>query len=93
MPDSFTETVVTRFLVLAMRQPGFDPAIGPAHVAYLDELKLAGKLEMTGGFADKTGGAYLLLANDRAEAEALVAADPLTVSGFSQMTLYEWQTR
>lgn len=84
---------MTRFLVLAMRQPGFDPSIGPAHTAYLDDLKLAGKLEMTGPFADKTGGAYLLLARDRAEAEALVAADPLTVSGFSRMTLHEWQAR
>jgi uncharacterized protein YciI len=76
-----------------MRQPGFDPAIGSAHTAYLDNLKRAGKLEMTGPFADKSGGAYLLLAADRAEAEALMAADPLTLSGFSQMTLYEWQTR
>jgi uncharacterized protein YciI len=82
-----------RFLVLAMRQPGFDPSIGPAHHAYLDELRLAGKLEMTGPFADASGGAYLLLADDRAEAEALVAADPLAVSGLSLMTLYEWQAR
>jgi len=82
-----------RYLVLAMRNPAFDEAVIAPHLAFLDDLRAAGKLEMTGGFGDGTGGAYLLNAGSLAEAQAIVAADPLTTSGSSAVTVHEWNTR
>jgi uncharacterized protein YciI len=48
------------------------------HVAYLTKLKADGALVAAGPYDDKTGGVILLLADDTAAAEALVAADPYT---------------
>ena len=90
MPES---KQVTRYLVMAMRKPGFsDEAIAP-HLAFLDALRAEGKLEMTGGFNDRSGGAYVLKAASLEEARALVAMDPLETSGSSAITVYEWNTR
>jgi len=90
MPES---KQVTRYLVMAMRKPGFsDEAIAP-HLAFLDALRAEGKLEMTGGFNDGSGGAYVLKAASLEEARALVAMDPLETSGSSAITVYEWNTR
>ena len=53
-------STVVRYLVLAMRRPGFDEAVVAPHLAFLDELRARGQLAMTGGFADRSGGAYVL---------------------------------
>ena len=90
MPES---KQTTRYLVMAMRQPGFSDEVIAPHLAFLDALRAGGKLEMTGGFSDKSGGAYVLLAASLEEARALVAADPLATSGSSVVTVYEWNTR
>lgn len=82
-----------RFLVLAMRTPTFDSAQGEAHQEFLAALRDAGVLEMTGPFADGTGGAYLLQAADYATATDIAHADPLHTSGSSTLTVYEWQAR
>jgi uncharacterized protein YciI len=84
---------VTRYLVIAMRKPGFSDEVIAPHLAFLDALRAEDKLEMTGGFSDKSGGAYVLRATSREEAQALVAADPLATSGSSLVTVYEWNTR
>lgn len=86
--------MTTRYLVLAMRKPAFDEAVIAPHVQFLDELRATGQLDMTGGFSDKSGGAYVLVnVASLEEANAIVARDPLTVSGLSQMTVHEWNTR
>lgn len=82
-----------RYLVLAMRKPSFDEAVIAPHAAFLDGLRAAGKLEMTGGFSDSTGGAYLLNVASLAEAQAIVDADPLATMGSSTITVHEWNTR
>lgn len=82
-----------RYLVLAMRKPSFDEAVIAPHAAFLDDLRAVGKLEMTGGFSDGTGGAYLLNVASLAEAQAIVDADPLTTMGSSTITVHEWNTR
>ncbi len=70
------------------------PAPLPRLVARLPEaLRAEGKLEMTGGFSDRSGGAYVLKAASLEEAQALAAADPLETSGSSAITVYEWNTR
>ena len=82
-----------RYLVMAMRKPNFSDDVVSPHLAFLDVLRLAGKLEMTGGFSDKSGGAYLLNVASLTEARAIAAEDPLTTSGSSSLAVYEWNTR
>lgn len=82
-----------RYLVMAMRKPNFSEAVVAPHLAYLDGLRLAGKLEMTGGFSDKSGGAYVLNVESPAEAQHIAAADPLATSDSSTLTVYEWNAR
>lgn len=83
---------MTRYLVLAMRKPEFSDAVIAPHLAFLEQLRAAGQLEMTGGFSDKSGGAYVLKATSLDAAQAIAAADPLTTSGSSVVTVYEWNT-
>ena len=79
------------YLVLVMRRPQFDPAVVPAHQCFLDELRAEGRVERSGPFGDKSGGAYLLRAADLAEARAIAHRDPTHVSGGWDVTVYEWQ--
>lgn len=82
-----------RYLVMAMRKPNFSDDVIAPHLAFLDKLRAAGQLEMTGGFSDKSGGAYVLNVESLAQAEAIAADDPLATSGSSLITVYEWNTR
>ena len=85
---------MTRYLVMAMRRPSFDDAVIAPHLAFLDELRAAGQLEMSGGFSDRTGGAYVLVnVASLEEAKAIAARDPLALTGTSDLTVYEWNTR
>lgn len=79
-----------RFLVLTLRTPRFDPAAIAPHYAHLDALRERGALESWGPFADRSGGAYVLRAESLAEAQAMAFADPLHVSGSSEVTVREW---
>ena len=84
---------MNRYLVMAMRKPEFSDAVIAPHLGFLDQLRQAGQLEMTGGFTDKSGGAYVLQVESLAVAQAIVDLDPLTTSGSSVVTVYEWNTR
>ena len=73
------------YLVMAMRRPQFDTAVIAPHVAWLDDLRARGQLTLTGGFSDGSGGAYVLQGiASLAQAQALVATDPLSTSGSSR---------
>ena len=84
---------MNRYLVMAMRKPEFSDAVIAPHLEFLDQLRQAGQLEMTGGFTDKSGGAYVLQVESLAVAQAIVDLDPLTTSGSSVVTVYEWNSR
>lgn len=85
---------MTRYLVMAMRRPDFDEAVIAPHIAFLDQLRAAGQLDMTGGFSDKSGGAYVLVnVASLDEAKVIAARDPLALTGTSELTVYEWNTR
>jgi uncharacterized protein YciI len=87
-------TPAPRYLVLLMRRPGFDEALIAPHVDFLDALRADGKLELNGGFSDRSGGAYLLRGiASLAEAKAIVARDPLAVHGASDIVVHEWLAR
>ncbi|MEG0184439.1 MAG: YciI family protein [Stenotrophomonas sp.] len=84
----------TVYLVLAMRLPGFTQAAVQPHLDFLDALRAEGKLQLTGGFADGSGGAYVLCNLDSlAQAQAIVATDPLVTMQASALTVHEWNTR
>jgi len=84
----------TVYLVLAMRRPQFDTAAVQPHLAFLDALRAEGRLQLTGGFADGSGGAYVLCNLDSLEqAQAIVAGDPLVTMGASDLTVHQWNTR
>lgn len=83
----------TRYLVMAMRRPDFDPAAVAPHLAFIDALRERGLLEMTGGFADNSGGAYVIRAASLEEARRLVQDDPLVTRGVSDVTVHEWRLR
>ncbi|SDZ18609.1 Uncharacterized conserved protein YciI, contains a putative active-site phosphohistidine [Lysobacter sp. yr284] len=82
---------MNRYLVMVMRLPQFDTEqIGP-HREFLDGLRAQARLELSGGFGDKTGGAYVLRAVDLEEARVLAFGDPLHLTGSSRVDVYEWQ--
>ena len=84
----------TVYLVLAMRRPDFNAAAVQPHLDFLDALRAQGQLQLTGGFSDGTGGAYLLCnVSSLADAQAIVATDPLVTMQASQLTVHEWNTR
>lgn len=81
---------MNRYLILLIRRPHLDPAVVPLHLAFLEGLREEGRVELSGGFSDKSGGAYLLHAADLTEATAIVQDDPAHVSGGWDITVYEW---
>lgn len=84
----------TVYLVLAMRLPGFTDAVVQPHRDFLEALRAEGRLQLTGGFADGSGGAYVLCNLDSlAQAQAIVATDPLVTMQASALSVHEWNTR
>lgn len=83
-----------RHLVVLIRRPDFDAALVAPHLAFLDDLRARGLLELNGGFSDQSGGAYLLRGvADLEKARAIVARDPLAIHGASDITIHEWAAR
>ncbi|WP_097460430.1 YciI family protein [Mangrovitalea sediminis] len=82
-----------RYLVMTLRTPDFQASAIEPHYAFLDRLRQDGKLELAGPFTDKSGGAYLIRANDINEAKAIAFSDPVHTSGSSKVTVYEWDAK
>jgi uncharacterized protein YciI len=84
----------TCYLVMVTRTPDFRDEVGVEHARFLDEVRARGQLLLTGGFTDKSGGAYVLQdIADLAAAQALVDSDPLLVHGSATARIHEWSTR
>ncbi len=82
-----------RYLVTTIRTPQFQASVIEKHYAFLDRLRQQGKLELAGPFTDKSGGAYLIRADNLEEARALAFSDPVHTSGSSIVTVYEWNAK
>lgn len=82
-----------KYLVLTMRLSEFDPQIIPAHYRFLDDLRDRSLLEQAGPFTDKSGGAYVLQADNLEEAQRLAKQDPLALRNCSNVTVHEWDSR
>ena len=61
-----------KYLVLAIRTSAYDPAVGEPHRQFLGDLRTRGMVQESGPFTDSTGGAYIVLAESRAAAEAVL---------------------
>lgn len=92
-PTNHQRNIMSRYLVMTQRTSAFDPAAVEAHYHFLGTLRRAGRIELAGPFADRTGGAYLLLADDRAAATELANRDPLHLSGSSLISVREWEAK
>mgnify|MGYP002700914760 CR=1 FL=1 len=79
-----------RYLILAIRYDNFDPAVIEPHKQYLATLKNQGKLDLSGPFTDKSGGAYTILAENYEAAKNIAFNDPLYTYQASDITVYEW---
>jgi uncharacterized protein YciI len=71
-------------------KPTFDQFV-PAHVAYVKALIAQGHQAKTGYWAEYGGGMLMFWAESRAEAEAIVAADPLIANHCVTYELHEWR--
>jgi uncharacterized protein YciI len=63
----------------------------PAHQAYVKDLIAKGHKAKTGYWGQLGGGMLVFEAASMAEAEAIVAADPLVKNGCVNYKLYEWK--
>jgi uncharacterized protein len=64
----------------------------PVHREYLRELLDAGKLAISGPWADDTGALIIYDAEDMAEAERILDGDPYRRAGvIANATLKEWR--
>lgn len=79
-----------RFLFYNQRTANWTAESLPHHLAYLAELRAAGKIELSGGFADLSGGAVIVRAASLAEAQAIAANDPVSKMGTHKITVHEW---
>ena len=82
-----------RYLVTTFRTPQFQMSVIDEHYAFLDRLRAQNKLELAGPFTDKSGGAYVILADNLEEAQAIAFSDPVHTSGSSKVTVYEWNAK
>lgn len=73
-----------------VNKPTFDQFV-PAHVAYVKDLIAQGHQAKTGYWAEYGGGMLMFWAESRAEAEAIVAADPLVANHCVNYELHEWR--
>jgi len=84
-----------KFFVVTMSHPdgpGWGEHVMP-HVEYLNGLISAGKLRASGPVVGSTLRAGLLIFTvaDRAELDALIAADPFAIEGLiEELTVTEW---
>lgn len=70
-------------------KPTFDQFV-PAHLAYVKRLVQDGHQVKTGYWQERGGGMMLFQAADLAEAESIVAQDPLIQNGCVDYQLHEW---
>lgn len=64
-----------------------------AHGAYHDRLVREGRSVAGGGYVGEDGGLAIIRAANRAEAEAMLAADPAILNGVFAAELRQWAPR
>jgi len=72
-----------------IEKAAFDQHV-PAHVDYVKKLIAEGHQARTGYWQERGGGMLVFQAASKAEAEAIVQADPLIKHGCVEYELHEW---
>ncbi|MEB3340361.1 YciI family protein [Okeania sp.] len=72
-----------------VEKPIFDQYV-PDHIAYVQELIAKGHKAKSGYWAKKGGGMLLFEAASMAEAEKIVAEDPLIKNNCVTYEIYQW---
>jgi uncharacterized protein YciI len=80
-----------KYLVVTIRTAQFQHAAIALHQDFLARLQQSGRLEMSGPFTDKSGGAYVLLAENTEAANRLAFSYPLYTSNSSTVIVHEWR--
>jgi uncharacterized protein YciI len=62
----------------------------PAHRAFVQQLNASGHQATTGYWRNSRGGMLLFQADSLAEAENIIAKDPLIANGCVEYKLHEW---
>lgn len=76
---------------MAFRNPSFQISVIEEHHAFLNQLRDKGTLELSGPFTDKSGGAYIIKAENFEQAKKIAFEDPLHLTNSSKITVYEWK--
>ena len=84
---------MNRYLVMTVRTPQFQTSVIAKHYAFLDRLRQQEKLELAGPFTDKSGGAYIVKAENLEEARAIAFSDPVHTTNSSIVTVHEWNAK
>lgn len=82
-----------KYLIMTKRKPTFQPAVIDEHFKFLDELRARKILGLSGAFTDKTGGAYVIEAENLEEAEKIAFSDPIHTMNASEVVVYEWNAK
>jgi uncharacterized protein len=65
--------------------------VRPAHRAYVEALRVAGRFVIGGPFADDTGALLIYAADSRADVDRMIAEDPYQVEGvYLHTEVAEW---
>ena len=65
-------------------------AVRPRHRAFLEQLRVDGRLIAAGPWSDDSGALIVLKASSRDELERWLEADPYVRDGVGERTLREW---
>lgn len=71
-------------------KPTFDKYV-PAHKAYVQDLIAKGHKARTGYWGEFGGGMMIFEAKSMAEAQEIIARDPLVANGCVNYQLHEWR--
>lgn len=81
------------YLIMTIRTPHFQVTVIDQHYAFLEHLRKQGRLVLAGPFTDKSGGAYVIKAENLAEAETIAFSDPVHTTKSSIVSVYEWNAK
>lgn len=79
-----------RFLVITTRTAFVQKHVLKKHEEYLDLLRFNRRLYLAGHFSNKPGGAYIIWADSLASAQVMAEQDPINVSDYASVAVYEW---
>ena len=82
-----------KYLIITTRTPDFRSEVIEDHYNFLDQLRLKNQLEIAGPFSDKSGGAYVIKAENLEKALEIAYQDPIYTTKSSTIEVHEWNAK